>query len=109
VGPELADEIFIDLDPYAGLEVGRSGWKSQLVLAHYLRATVETLSSKLASVISDQIWHDWTSPTVDYIKLCQPARPRLGRCIWDSLPVTAATTFAISQPPNVIPPGPRLG
>jgi len=36
VGPELADEIFIDLDPYAGLEVGRSGWKSQLVLAHYL-------------------------------------------------------------------------
>jgi hypothetical protein len=38
-----------------------------------------------------------------------PTRPRLGRCIGDSLPVTAATTFAISQPPNVIPPGPRLG
>ena len=91
VGPELADEIFIDLDPYAGLEVGRSGWKSQL-----------------AAIISTRS-HDWISPTVDYIKLCQPARPRLGRCIGDSLPVTAATTFAISQPPNVIPPGPRLG
>jgi hypothetical protein len=106
-GPRRRD--FIDLDPDTGLEVGRSGWKSQLVQAHYLRATVETLSSKLASNISDQIWHDWISPTVDYIKLCQPARPRLGPCIGDSLPVTAATTFAISQPPNVIPPGPRLG
>jgi len=58
VRPDLADEIFIDLNPDTGLEGGRSRWKSQLVQAHYLRATVETLCSKLASIISDQNWHD---------------------------------------------------
>jgi hypothetical protein len=52
VGPELADEIFIELDPYAGLEVGRSGWKSQLVLAHYrrLHQALPTCSAQIRPV-----------------------------------------------------------
>jgi WD40 repeat protein len=35
-----------------------------------LDATVATLCSKLTSNISHHDWHDWISPTIDYITLC---------------------------------------
>ncbi len=39
-----------------------------------LDATVATLCSKIISNISHREWHDWISPTIEYITLC-PALP----------------------------------
>ncbi len=46
VRPELANEIFIDLDPETGLAVGGAGWKSQLVQKEFGSETVICLLSR---------------------------------------------------------------
>lgn len=46
VRPELANEIFIDLDPETGLKVGGPGWKSQLVQKLFGSETVICLLSE---------------------------------------------------------------
>jgi hypothetical protein len=33
-------------------------------------ATATTLCSKLTANISQQLWRDWISPTIAYIRLC---------------------------------------
>jgi WD40 repeat protein len=41
-----------------------------------LDATVGTLCSKLTTNISHPDWHDWISPTIDYITLCDLPVPQ---------------------------------
>ena len=44
--PELANEIFLDLDPETGMAVGGPGWKSQLVQKEFGSETVVCLLSQ---------------------------------------------------------------
>jgi hypothetical protein len=115
---ELADEIFIDLDPETGLKVGGPGWKSQLVQKEFGSETVICLLSqewlaspecqlefRSAEAWGKQIIVARLEDTGDKDHTSEQQRCDL---FVDGLPEEAVEEIAVPADPPAVPDGPPV-